>query len=80
MIGLIGTVSLLVPVIITGHWSFLCIILYDHSLIFQLKGLRLVVDPTHARGRTLDLLMTDVPDLVWVAVVALIVNSDHSSL
>ena len=63
--------------IITGHWSF---ILYDHSLIFQLQGLRLVVDPTYARGRTLDLLMTDVPDLVWVAVVALIVNSDHSSL
>ena len=36
--------------------------------------------PTHARGGTLDLLMTDVPDLVWVSVVAPIVNSDHSSL
>ena len=36
--------------------------------------------PTHARGGTLDLLMTDVPDLVWVAVVAPIGNSDHSSL
>ena len=40
----------------------------------------LVVSPTHARGGTLDLLMTDVPDLVLVSVVALIGNSDHSSL
>ena len=39
----------------------------------------LVVGPTHARGGTLDLLMTDVPDLVQVAVVAPINNSDHSS-
>ena len=29
---------------------------------------QLVGGPTHARGRTLDLLMTDVPDLVWIAV------------
>ena len=29
---------------------------------------QLVVGPTHARGGTLDLLMTDIPDLVWVAV------------
>ena len=41
---------------------------------------QLVVGPTHARGGTLDLLMTDVPDLVWVAVVAPIGNTDHSSL
>ena len=41
---------------------------------------QLVVGPTHARGGTLDLLMTDVPDLVRVAVVAPIDNSDHSSL
>ena len=41
---------------------------------------QLDVGPTHARGGTLDLLMTDVPDLVWVAVVAPIGNSDHSSL
>ena len=41
---------------------------------------QLVVGPTHARGGTLDLLMTDVPDLVRVAVVAPISNSDHSSL
>ena len=41
---------------------------------------QLVVGPTHARGGTLDLLMPDVPDLVWVAVVAPIENSDHSSL
>ena len=39
-----------------------------------------VVGPTHARGGTLDILMTEVPDLVRVAVVAPIVNSDHSSL
>ena len=41
---------------------------------------QLVVGPTHARGGTLDLLMTDVSDLVRVAVVAPIGNSDHSSL
>ena len=41
---------------------------------------QLVVGPTHARGGTLDLLMTYVPDQVRVAVVALIGNSDHSSL
>ena len=37
---------------------------------------QLVVGPSHARGGTLDLLMTNVPDLV----VAPIGNSDHSSL
>ena len=41
---------------------------------------QLVVDPTHDRGATLDLLLTDVPDLIRVAVVAPIGNSDHSSL
>ena len=41
---------------------------------------QLVVGPTHARGGTLDLLMTDVPYLVRVAVVAPIGKSDHSSL
>ena len=41
---------------------------------------QLVVGPTPALGGTLDLLMTDVSDLVLVAVVALISNSDHSSL
>ena len=41
---------------------------------------QLVVDPTHARGGTLDLLITDVPDLVRVTEVAPIGNSDHSSL
>ena len=40
----------------------------------------LVIGPTRARGGTLDLLMTDVPDLVWVAVVAPLGRSDHSSL
>ena len=41
---------------------------------------QLSVGPTLARGGTLDLLMTDVPDLVRVAVVAPMGNSDHSSL
>ena len=40
----------------------------------------MVVGPTHARGGIFDLLMTDVPDLVRVAVVAPMGNSDHSSL
>ena len=35
---------------------------------------KFVVGPTHARGETLDLLMTDVHDLVRVAVVAPIGN------
>ena len=41
---------------------------------------QLVVGPTHARCGALDLLMTDVTDLVRVAVVAPIGNSDLSSL
>ena len=41
---------------------------------------QLVVSPSHGSGGTLDLLMTDVPDLVWVAVVEPRGNSDHSSL
>ena len=41
---------------------------------------QLVVDSTHARGGTLDLLMTDVPDIVLVAVATPIGNSDHSFL
>ena len=41
---------------------------------------QLFVGPTHARGGALDLLMTEGPDLVRGAVVALIGNSDHSSL
>ena len=44
-------------------------------------AISLVVGPTHARCGTLDLCMVDdVPDLVRVAVVAPIDNSDHSSL
>ena len=38
---------------------------------------QLFVGPTHARGGTLDLLMTNIPDLVRVAVSAPIGNSDH---
>ena len=41
---------------------------------------QLVIGPTHARGGTLDLLMTDVPDLLRVAVVAPLSSSDHSTL
>ena len=41
---------------------------------------QLVVGPTHARDGTLDFLLTDVPVLVQVAVVAPLGNSDHSSL
>ena len=41
---------------------------------------QLVIGPTHARGGTIDLLMTDVLDLVRVAVVAPLGSSDHSSL
>ena len=40
----------------------------------------MVVGPTHARCGILDLLMTVVPDLIRVAVVAPIGNSDQSSL
>ena len=43
-------------------------------------GDQLVIGPTHAHGGTLDLLMTDVPDLVRMAVVAQLGSSDHSSL
>ena len=41
---------------------------------------KLVVGPTHARVRTLELLMTYVPDLERVAVLAPIGNYEHSSL
>ena len=41
---------------------------------------KLVIGPTHARDGTLDRLITDVPDLVWVALVALLGSSDRSSL
>ena len=38
---------------------------------------QLVAGPTHALGGILDLLMTDIPDLIRVAVVPPIGNSDH---
>ena len=41
---------------------------------------QLLVGPTHALGGTLYLLMTDVPDLVRVAVIDPIGNSDHYSI
>ena len=40
---------------------------------------QLVVDLTHSRGGTFDLMITDVLDLVRVAVVTPIVNSDQAS-
>ena len=39
-----------------------------------------MIGPAYARGGTLDLLMTDVPDLVRVAVLAPLGRSDHSLL
>ena len=51
---------------------------FDFATVFGCD--HLVVGPTHARGGTLDLLMTDVPELVRVAVVAPMGISDHSSL
>ena len=39
-----------------------------------------MIGPTHACEGTFDLMMTDVPDLVRVAVVAPLGSSDHSSL
>ena len=51
---------------------------FDFATIFGCD--QLVVGPTHARGATLDFLMTDVPGLVWIAVIAPIGNSDHSPL
>ena len=41
---------------------------------------QVVVGQAHAHGGTVDLLMTDVPDLVWVALKVPIGNSDYSSL
>ena len=41
---------------------------------------QLVIIQIHAHGGTLDLLMTDVPDLVCLTVVAPLGSSDHSSL
>ena len=41
---------------------------------------QLVVGPTYACGGRLHPLLTDVPDLVWVVLIAPIGNSDHSSL
>ena len=51
---------------------------FDCATVFGCD--QLVVGPTHARGGTLDLLMTDIPDLVRVSVVAPIGDSDHFSL
>ena len=49
---------------------------FDFSTVFGCD--QLLVGPTHACSETLDLLMTDIPDLVRVAVVAPICNSENS--
>ena len=59
----------------TNHHGVAC---FDFATVSGYD--QLVVGPTHERGGTLDLLMSDVPDLVWVSVVAPIGNSDHSSV
>ena len=51
---------------------------FDFATVFECD--QLVVSHTHACSRTLDVLMTDVPDLVRVSVVAPIGNSDLSYL
>ena len=51
---------------------------FDFATVFGCD--QLVIGPTHARGGILDLMMTDVPDIIQVAVVAPISNSDHFSL
>ena len=45
-----------------------CVAALDFSTVSGCD--QLVIGPTHARGGTLDLLMTGIPDLVRVAVVA----------
>ena len=51
---------------------------FDIATVFFCE--QFVVSPTHARDGILDLLMTVVPDLVRVGVVAPTGNSDHSNL
>ena len=59
----------------TNHHGFV-----DFNVATVSGCYQLVVGPTFARDGTLGLLMTDVPDLGWVAVVAPLANFDHSSL
>ena len=55
-----------------------CVAAFDFATVAGCD--QFVVGPTHTRGGTLDLLMTDVPNLVCVSVATPIGNSDHSSL
>ena len=57
----------------------IAMILQSLTLQLYLVHHQLVVGQTHARGGTFDLLMTDVPNLVRIAVAAHIGNSHHSS-
>ena len=54
------------------------VVAFDFTTVYGCD--QLVVGPTHARGGTLDLLMTDDAVPIRVAVVGPLGNSDHSSL
>ena len=61
--------------------------LYDHesswccSIVGTVSSCdELFVCPTHARGGTLDLLMTDVPDRIRIGVAPIVRQLNHSSL
>ena len=57
------------------------IVIVLQPFTLQLSGCdQCIVRPTHAHGGTLDLLITDVPALARGAVVATLINSDHSSV
>ena len=62
--------------VLNGHQEWLCSTTTNRHGVAALDFAtvsgcdQLVIGPTHARGGTLDLLMTDVPDLEWVVVVA----------
>ena len=72
--------SLFVCDLNTHHQEWLCstttnrhgVAAFDFATVSACD--QLVVSPTHAHGGTLDLLMTDVPDLVRLAVSAPIGN------
>ena len=69
-------------VIIRSGWVLLPRTVMELQLLTSQLSLIAIswLSPNCARSGTLDLLTTDVPDLVWVAVVSPIGNSDHSSL
>ena len=62
-----------------GSTTHIChgVVAFDLATMFGCH--QLVVGQIHARCGSLGLLMTDIPDPVWVAVVSPIGNLDHSS-